>query len=47
MKRAILTDKGYQGANDTLRVLFPKKKRPHRALNVDELQKMRRYLQTG
>ena len=37
MKWAILTDKGYQGANDTLRVLFPKKKRPHRALNFDEL----------
>lgn len=35
---AISTDKGYHGAKDILRVLFPKKKRPHRALSVDELQ---------
>ena len=33
---AILADKGYQGAADELRVLCPKKKKPHRMLSVDE-----------
>ena len=38
---AILTDKGYQGAQDNLRVLLPKNKRPHRMLSVDEEQEIR------
>ena len=33
---AVLTDKGYQGAADGLRVLYPKKKPPHRRLTLDE-----------
>ena len=32
---AILADKGYQGAADELRVLCPKKKKPHRMLSFD------------
>ena len=35
---AILIDKGYQGAQDDLRVLLPKKKRPNRLLSVDDEQ---------
>ena len=31
-----LTDEWYQGAQDNLRVLLPKKKRPHQMLSVDE-----------
>lgn len=38
MKWAISTDKCYQGANNTLIVLYPKKKRHHRPLSVDYLQ---------
>ena len=33
---AILTDKGYQGAADDLGVLYPKKKKPHKMLSVNE-----------
>ena len=33
---AILADKGYQGDADELRVLCPKKKKPHRMLSVDD-----------
>ena len=33
---SILADKGYQGAADELRVLYPKKKKPHKMLSVDE-----------
>ena len=35
---AVLTDKGYQGAADELRVLYLKKKKPHKMLGVDEEQ---------
>ena len=35
---AVLADKGYQGAADELRVLYPKKKKPHKMLSVDEEQ---------
>ena len=33
---AILTDKGYLGAADDLRVLYPRKKKPHKMLSVDD-----------
>ena len=34
--RAILADKGYQGAAYELHVLCPKKEKPHRMLSVDD-----------
>ena len=35
---AVLADKGYQGAADELRVLYLKKKKPHKMLSVDDEQ---------
>ena len=43
---AILTDKGYQGAQDTFCVLVLKSKQPHRMLSIDQEQNKTKCLPT-